>query len=186
MSSTRIERIAFDIGGTFTDVVVLWSDGRLETAKLLSLLETVGGDIRKALRLDGAAIEGYVHGTTVAANALLEGKLSRIGLLTTDGFRDVLEMRSQRRPNIYDVNWERSKSLVPRELRLGLAERIRADGSVETPLDEMEAGVAVDRLVGAGIDAVAVCLINAYANPYHERRLGEIIRERAPRLPLCL
>ena len=152
----RVERIAFDIGGTFTDVIVLWEDGRLQTAKILSLLETVGRDIRVKLGLERVPVGGFMHGTTVAANALLERKLARVGLVTTEGFRDVLEMRSQRRPNVYDVNWDRPEPLVPRKLRLEVCERVRADGTIEKPLDARQAKEVVDALAdietGPGAD----------------------------------
>jgi N-methylhydantoinase A len=180
--SSQIERIAFDIGGTFTDVVVLWTDGRVGTAKILSLLDTVGEDIRRRFKLDETEVRGFIHGTTVAANALLEGKVARIGLITTNGFRDVLEMRSQRRPNIYDVNWDRSKPLAPRERRLEVRERVLADGAIETPLDLADAGVVVDRLAAENIDSIALCLVNSYVNPIHERALAcQCLRRSSPR-----
>jgi N-methylhydantoinase A len=182
----RIERVAFDVGGTFTDVIVLWDDGRLEAAKILSLLETVGRDIRAMLDGASATVGGYIHGTTVAANALLEDRLARIGLVTTEGFRDVLEMRSQRRPNIYDVNWERSPALVPRELRFEVRERILADGTIDEPLDLANVETAIDDLVARGVEAVAICLVNSYANPVHEQAIKRSIHERHPGMPLSV
>ena len=186
MVSAPIERIAFDIGGTFTDVIVLRRDGSLQTAKILSLLESVGWDIRVQLKLADLRVASYIHGTTVAANALLERKVARVGLLTTAGFRDVLEMRSQRRPNIYDANWDRPAPLVPRALRLELGERVRACGAIETPLDLDEARRKVDALVADGAQAIAVCLINAFANPAHEQALARIIRDLRPPMPVSI
>jgi N-methylhydantoinase A len=186
VSDGRIERIAFDIGGTFTDVVVLWADGRLQTAKILSLLETVGRDIRVKLDIEDAPVGSFIHGTTVAANALLENKLARIGLITTAGFRDALEMRSQRRPNVYDINWDRPPPLVPREWRLELKERILADGRIDAPLDAAEARAAVDALAAAGVEALAVCLVNSYVNDAHERKVAALVRALDPPLPVSV
>src|SRR5438105_15770463 len=130
-------RVGFDIGGTFTDVIIRAEDGRIFTRKVLSLLDRVGEDVAAAVhpvtRED--RIENFVHGTTVASNAIIEGTAARTGLLTTRGFRDELEMRGQRRPNIYEVNWDRLPPLVPRSLRLEVNERILGDSSVEQPLD---------------------------------------------------
>ncbi len=184
-------RVGFDIGGTFTDVTILDDAGRLYTAKLLSLLERVGDDI--AERLEGATdrgalgkVTGFVHGTTIASNAVIEGTVAKTGLLTTRGFRDELEMRGQRRPNIYDVEWNRLPPLVPRSLRLEVVERVLGDGSIELPLDLENASVAIERLLAAGVEAVAVSLINAYLEPAHERALGALLAELAPELSVCL
>jgi len=185
-SDKRVERIAFDIGGTFTDVVVLWADGRLQTAKILSLLETVGRDIRVKLGLEDVPVGSFIHGTTVAANALLENKLARVGLITTTGFRDALEMRSQRRPNVYDINWDRPPSLVPREWRLELDERVLADGRVERPLDPAQARAAVAQLAAADVEALAVVLINSYVNDAHERVVAEFARALEPPRPVSV
>lgn len=186
MASGSIKRVAFDIGGTFTDVILQYADGRLQLAKVLSLLDTVGRDIRTTMDFDPADVGAFIHGTTVAANALLEGRIARAGLITTAGFRDVLEMRSQRRPNIYDVNWDRSKPLIPRDLRMEVKERILADGRVEMPLDPADLDRAVDALLQAGVEAIAVCLVNAYANGSHEGVVRQRIRARAPDLPISV
>ncbi len=181
-------RVGFDIGGTFTDVTVLDDAGRLHTTKVLSLLDRVAADI--AARIDavdaGDRVEGFVHGTTIASNAVIEGTVAKTGLLTTRGFRDELEMRGQRRPNVYDVEWNRLPALVPRELRLEVDERVLGDGVVERPLDPAGAAEAIDRLVAAGVEAIAVCLLHAYLERAHERALGALLAERAPGVTVCL
>ncbi|MBI3304358.1 MAG: hydantoinase/oxoprolinase family protein, partial [Deltaproteobacteria bacterium] len=181
-------RVGFDIGGTFTDVIVLGDDGRLTTAKVLSLLDRVGEDIVACIRRSAASdqVESFVHGTTIAANAVIENKTATAGLITTKGFRDELEMRGQRRPNIYDVAWDRLPPLVPRSLRLEVRERILGDGSIEQPLDPREAQEVIKQLLAAHVEAIAVCLLNAYLNPTHERQIGRLIAELAPRLVVCL
>jgi len=181
-------RVGFDIGGTFTDVIVLGDDGRLTTAKVLSLLDRVGEDIVACVQRSAptAQVESFVHGTTIAANAVIENKTALTGLVTTKGFRDELEMRGQRRPNIYDVAWDRLPPLVPRALRLEVRERILGDSSVEQPLDAKEAQEVIRKLLDAHVEAIAVCLINAYLNPTHERQIGQLITEMAPHLVVCL
>ena len=181
-------RVGFDIGGTFTDVIVADDDGRLHTAKVLTLLDRIGADIAAAVeRAAGKApVDSFVHGTTIASNAIIEGKAAKTGLLTTKGFRDELEMRGQRRPNIFDVNWNRLPPLVPRRWRREIEERILADGSIERPVDRDQALAEIRRLLDDGVEAIAVSLISAYLNPAHEAALGQLIRELAPDLVVCL
>jgi N-methylhydantoinase A len=183
-------RLAFDVGGTFTDVVAVDASGRLHVAKLLSLLSRIGDDVAAASRSWSSspdeAVAQLVHATTIGSNAVIEGTTAPTGLLTTRGFRDVLEMRGQRRPNVYDVEWDRLPPLVPRRLRREVDERIRADGGVDTPLDEAQARGEIRTLRDAGVEVIAVCLLHAYAWPDHERRLGELIADEAPDLRVCL
>ena len=181
-------RIGFDIGGTFTDVIVVGDDGRLFTTKVLSLLDRVGEDIVQCVReVDAQAqVEGFVHGTTIASNAVIEDTTARTGLITTQGFRDELEMRGQRRPNIYDADWDRLPPLVPRSLRLEVQERILGTGRIERPLDPAQARAMIQQLLTAGVEAIAVCLVNSYLNPTHERQLGQLIAEAAPDTVVCL
>src|SRR5215510_458809 len=181
-------RVAFDIGGTFTDVIVLGEEGRLTTAKVLSLLDRVGEDIVACVQQAAAAprVENFVHGTTIAANAVIENKIAATGLLTTEGFRDELEMRGQRRPNIYDAEWDRLSPLIPRELRLEVNERILGNGTIERPPDLTETRVAIKNLLAQGVDAIAVCFINSYLNPAHEQQMGKLIVETAPQVVVCL
>ncbi len=181
-------RVAFDIGGTFTDVIVLGEAGQLTTAKVLSLLDRVGEDIVACVQQASTTpqVENFVHGTTIAANAVIENKIAVTGLLTTQGFRDELEMRGQRRPNIYDVNWDRIPPLVPREMRLEISERILGNGTIEQPLNSQEAAAVIKRLLAEGVEAIAVCLINSYLNPVHEQELGKLIAEISPQTVVCL
>src|SRR5215831_5562765 len=147
-------RVGFDIGGTFTDVIVLGDDRQLTTAKVLSLLDQVGEDIVACVQrsASNAQVESFVHGTTIGSNAVIENKTAVTGLITTKGFRDELEMRGQRRPNIYDVVWDRLPPLVPRSLRLEIRERILGDGSIEQSLDPKEAQEVIRKLLGAHVE----------------------------------
>jgi N-methylhydantoinase A len=181
-------RVGFDIGGTFTDIIALGDDGRIWTRKILSLLERVADDVAMGIRplARNEPVECFVHGTTVASNAVIEGTAARTAFITTRGFRDELEMRGQRRPNIYDLNWDRLPALVPRALRLEVAERILGDGTVERPLDIDAARKVIATILTLGVEAVAVCLINSYLNDAHERQLGRLLAELAPELVACL
>jgi N-methylhydantoinase A len=181
-------RVGFDIGGTFTDVIIRDDEGRIFTRKVLSILDRVGDDVAGAVRLLARRdqIENFVHGTTVASNAVIEGTTARTALITTRGFRDELEMRGQRRPNIYDVNWERLPALIPRSLRFEVNERILGNGAIEQPLDLEQARSTIHKLIAQPIEAIAVCLINSYLNPAHERQLAGLLAEIAPRTVVCL
>jgi N-methylhydantoinase A len=181
-------RVGFDIGGTFTDVIVLGDDGQLTTAKVLSLLDRVGEDIVTCVQRSSAQprVESFVHGTTIGSNAVIENKTALTGLITTHGFRDELEMRGQKRPNIYDVSWDRLPPLVPRSLRLEVRERILGNARVERPLDMADARQAIQKLLDARVEAIAVSLINAYLNPVHEQQIGKLLAEMAPRMVVCL
>lgn len=181
-------RVGFDIGGTFTDVIVLGEDGVPHVAKVLSLLEKVGGDIARFVEgiPGGGQASSFVHGTTIASNAVIEGDTAKTGLLTTRGFRDELEMRGQRRPNIYDVKWDRLPPLIPRQLRLEVDGRILGDGTEETPVDEVVAREAILRLLDEGVEAIAVAFLNSYLNPGHEEEVGRLIAEVAPSVTVCL
>ena len=129
---------------------------------------------------DGASVAEVLHATTVASNAVLEGKGARTGLITTRGFRDVLEIRTLRMPRLYDLAWQKPPPLVERRLRLEVTERVNVRGEVETPLDEAEAEAAVEALLAERVQAIAVCLLHAYANGEHERRIKAIVERRAP------
>jgi N-methylhydantoinase A len=181
-------RVAFDIGGTFTDVIALGSDKRIHTAKVLSILDRVGEDIVACIRglRSTEPVENFVHATTMASNAVIERKTAPTALITTRGFRDVLEMMNQKAPSIQDINWERLPPLVPRRLRFEVAERILADGRVEHPLDREQALETVHAAIAQDVEAIAICLINSYLNPIHERVLGEMVRQAAPRTIVCL
>jgi N-methylhydantoinase A len=136
--------------------------------------------------LTGAAIEEIRHGTTVASNAILERKGARVGLSTTRGFRDVLEIRTLRMPRLYDIGWTKPEFLVERYLRRVVDERVAHKGAIERPLDPADAERAVDALLSEKVEAIAVCLINSFANPAHELMIKDIVTRKAPGLTLSI
>ncbi len=186
-------RVSVDIGGTFTDIVLLGDDGTARVRKVPSPAGDDAGAIAAALAalfaeagVAPTAVREVLHGATVGSNAILERKGARVGLIATRGFRDVLEIRNLRMPRLYDMRWEKPPPLVERRLRLEVNERIGADGAVVTPLDEDGAERAVARLRAEGVEAIAVCLLNSFANETHERAVGALIEAAAPDLPFCL
>ena len=186
-------RVGVDIGGTFTDIVVLGSDGSIHTKKVSSSVDDYARAIVDGLAelfaetgLSGAAIDEIRHGTTVASNAILERKGARVGLITTKGFRDVLEIRTLRMPRLYDLTWTKPVPLVERYLRKVVDERIDYRGNVERALDPADAARVVDALLAEGVEAIAVCLINSFTNPAHELMVKEIVQRKAPHIPLSV
>jgi N-methylhydantoinase A len=182
-------RVAVDIGGTFTDIVVVSHDGVLHESKVSTTPDdpsravVVGLDaLLRELHVAGANVAEVLHGTTVGSNTILQRSGARTGLITTRGFRDVLEIGRIRMPDMFDLTWVKPKPLVPRRHRLEVVERMAADGSVVEPLSESSVIAAAGQLAAAGIAAVAVCLINSYRNPAHEQRIEAILRERFPSL----
>ena len=180
-------RIGVDIGGTFTDIVALGADGSVLTRKVSSTPEDYGlgilDGLDAVLREAGIApadVDDVVHATTVATNAVLEGKGAKTGLVTTAGFRDVLEMRRIRVPDMYNLDYRKPVPLVPRRLRREVVERMGPRGEVRTALDEGSVRGAARRLREEGVEAVAVALLHAYANPAHELRVAEILRDEMP------
>jgi len=175
-----------DIGGTFTDIV-LRGNGSVRTLKVSStpddysraILSAIE-EIRVTLGVEPQAIDAVVHATTVATNTILEHKGARTALVTTEGFRDVLEMRRLRIPVMYDLQYDKPAPLVPRRLRFEVAERLDARGAVKTALDETQARVIAQRLREQGVESVAICLLHAYVNPAHEKRVAEILRSALP------
>ena len=186
-------RVGVDVGGTFTDIVLLGDDGTIHTKKVSSSVanyaEAIVAGLAEVFRetgLAGDAIEEIRHGTTVASNAILEHKGARTGLITTQGFRDVLEIRTLRMPRMYDIGWMKPAPLVERYLRKTVNERVNAAGAVERPLDQREAGRVVDELLAEKVEAIAVCLLHSFSNAVHERAIGNILRKKAPSLPVSL
>ena len=183
-------RVGADVGGTFTDVLLRDPDGRLRFTKVLSTPPAYDRAVVDAVcelaGADGAAVESVSHGTTVATNAVLERRGARTALVTTEGFRDVLELRRMRMPHLYDYFWTKPPSLVARRLRFEIAERVTAGGEVLKPLEETDARALAARLREAEPEAIAVCLLHAHVHPAHERRLGEILREELPGIPVSL
>ncbi|MEM8973299.1 MAG: hydantoinase/oxoprolinase family protein [Pseudomonadota bacterium] len=184
-------RIAVDVGGTFTDVVGVDADGVTTFVKVPSTPENQAvGTINGIAKLAGALglemrdllsrTERIVHGMTVATNALLERKGAKVGLLTTEGHRDVLEMREGLKPERYNMRLPRQEALVPRRLRLGVRERVRADGKIEVPLDKASLDQAISTLKAEGVTSIAVCYLHSYSDDSHERETEEAIRAAMP------
>ncbi len=187
-------RIGFDIGGTFTDFILL--DAAQSTIRLHKCLTTpqdpsVGAlaglaELVQAAGLTLADVGEIVHGTTLVTNALIERSGARLGLITTEGFRDILEMGTEQRYDIYDLFLQYPDPLVPRRRRLEVAERLDRDGNVVTPLDIEAAVAAAARLVADGCEAVAICFLHAYQNAAHEQQAAAAIRARFPDLAVSL
>ena len=186
-------RVGVDIGGTFTDIVFLGERGERLTKKVSSTVDNYATAIVNGLaeltrehNLEAAEIVELLHGTTVASNAILELKGARTGLITTKGFRDVLEIRTLRMPRLYDLAWTKPPPLVERHLRVEVDERINAKGEVERPLTEADAARAIEKLRNEGVEAIAVCLIHSYLNPAHEQLVKRLAGRMAPDVTLCI
>ncbi len=184
-------RIGIDVGGTFTDVVCVAADGTTTLAKAAStpadqsegviaglavLADRLGLPLADLL----ARTERIVHGTTVATNALLERKGARVAMLTTEGHRDVIEMREGLKPDRYDLRLPAAPALVPRRLRLPVRERIRPDGRIEQPLDRASLDAAIARLKADQVEAVAICFLHAWRDDAHERAAADAVRAALP------
>ena len=188
-------QIGVDIGGTFTDIVALDGEGRLALAKVPStpkdLLDGIGAAVGKVLALAGAPpgdVERFIHGTTVATNAVLEQKGAVTAVLTTEGFEDVLEMGRQKRSRMYDLEMdpETPSFLAPGRRRVGIRERLDARGATLVPLDEGQVRAAVQTLRSQGVQAIAVCYLFSFVNPAHEQRTRELCAEIAPEISVSL
>src|SRR3982750_4164311 len=162
-------RVGVDIGGTFTDIVLLGSNGSVHVKKIASSVGNYAqaivdglAEVFRETGLTGSAVEEIRHGTTVASNAILEHKGARVGLITTKGFRDVLEIRTLRMPRLYDMGWMKPEPLVERYLRRVVDERVDASGRVERALDPQDVEEQVDALLGERVDTIAVCLLNSF------------------------
>lgn len=187
-------RIGVDIGGTFTDLVLL-REGRVAAeAKVLTtphdpslaVAEGVRALLDQAGEAHRAEVREVVHGTTLVPNALIERTGARTALLTTQGFRDALAIRREHRYDLYDLNLELPEPLVPRRRRWELKERVLADGSVDIALDPEQVRRVARRLRREGVEAVAVSLLHAYRNPAHESQVGALLREASPGVSLSL
>jgi len=187
-------RVGVDSGGTFTDVCLLDDKtNRVEVWKVGSTADDpsqgIATGIAEAMARVGAtpgAVVWFGHGTTVATNALIQHRGARTGLITTDGFRDLLEIGRQKRPDLYDLMIDKPVPLVPRDLRLEVPERLRHDGSVEIPLDETAFRHAVRQLQAAGVEAVAVCFLYGFINTTHEAIASRILHEEFPEAFVCV
>ena len=183
-------RVASDIGGTFTDLAYLdEKTGRVGMTKVSTtpadFAEAVVGTLRKA-GVDVPQTSFFVHGSTVIINALTERKGAKTALITTRGFRDVLEIGRANRPDIYNMSYTKPKPFVPRYLRHEVHERVNYKGEELAPLNETDVRQAVEKILAEGAQAIAVCFLHSYANPSHEIECGEIVNQLAPDLPLTL
>ena len=186
-------RIGFDVGGTFTDFVLQSPSGDLRAAKRLTTYpdpsEACLAGLDELIAQSGVAwadVAQVIHGTTLGSNIVIERKARGVGLLMTRGFRDVLIIGRERRYQVYDLQIEKPAPLIRRRLIGEVTERILADGSVRTPLDEADARRAIRELAARGVTTLAVCLLHSYLNPAHERRLAELVAEEAPHVTVTL
>src|SRR6202167_5634234 len=189
MGSDRKFRVAVDIGGTFTDIALLTDTGLIHESKVSTTPDdpsrAVITGVLELWRDHGvppADVAEVLHGTTVGSNTILQRKGARTGLITTSGFRDVLEIGRIRMPDMFDLTWEKPKPLVPRRHRLEVSERMAADGEVVEPLSEASVINAGKALVSEDIEAVAIAFINSYRNPAHELQAEAILRAHFPHL----
>ena len=186
-------RIGADVGGTFTDVVVLDGQGNLHTQKVPSTPPHFEEAVIRAIRawlgstgISGARVREVAHGTTVATNAVLERRGARTALVTTKGFRDVLELRRIRVPVLYDWFFQKPRELVERYLRFEVDERVLANGDVQVGLRESELWDLKKKLEQEAVQSVAVCFLHAYAYPEHEMMAGRFLRKHLPHLTVSL
>jgi N-methylhydantoinase A len=193
-SADRVYRLGVDIGGTFTDAMLVdertgetWirkvpSTPRDPSLGFIEATERILQDTGVAPGL----VSYIVHGTTIATNAIIEGKGARTGFITTEGFRDILELQRQIRPSLYDLMFDKPRPLVPRYLAHEVPERLDALGNMVRPLDEGAVRAAAWRLKEERVEAIAVCFLHGYLNPVHERRAAELIRDEFPEASLSL
>ena len=185
-------RVGVDVGGTFTDFVLvdekrdlIFTGKRLTTPEDPGLAITDG--LERLVSESGTSVpelDAVVHGTTLVANTIIERKGAKVGLITTKGFRDSLEMGREIRYDLYDLFFEKPEPLAPRFLRQPVDERIDAKGNVLRPLDENTLGAAAEKLVAEGVEAIAICFMHAYANDAHERQAKEILDAKYPDMPI--
>ena len=185
-------RIGVDIGGTFTDVALEVGERRF-TAKTLTTSRAPEEGVLSALHaviteagIEPGTVSVIIHGTTLATNALIERKGAKTALLTTEGFRDVVEIRHENRFEQYDVNIDLPEPLVPRRRRLPIRERINAQGEILLELDESSVKTAIEKLAADGVEAVAIGLLHSFTNPDHERRVGDAVSRALPDVAVTL
>ena len=186
--------MGIDIGGTFTDFVLLeQTTGRVMTGKVLTRVDDLAGGVLHGVhelltkhRIAGAHIRKVVHGTTLATNALIERRGARTALIVTRGFRDLLELARESRYDIFDIDLAVPKPLVPRRHVFEVTERLAADGSIVEPLAIDEVGGIVRLLRAESIQAVAVCLLHSFRNPDHERQVAAALHAMGPELAVSL
>jgi N-methylhydantoinase A len=192
LNARRDVRMAVDIGGTFTDIVLDRGTERLTRKVLTTAQRPEEGVLEGARLVLGDAglhfsdIDVFVHGTTLATNAIIERRGARTALLATEGFRDVLDIATESRYDQYDLTIEKPEPLVPRSLRITVPERVDVHGKVRLPLDEAAVVERVAFLRANGVEAIAICFIHAYVNPEHEQRAGAILKAAMPELAVTL
>ncbi len=190
MSAAAALRVGIDIGGTFTDIVLFDErSGQLSHAKCLSTPAEPEAGFMRALAAIGApleAISSLVHGTTIVTNLILERKGARIALITTKGFRDVLEIMRATRPLPYDLAWRKPRPLVPRDLCFEVDERVGASGEVVHAIDPDDLRRTVEAALACDVEGIAICLLHSYLNDTHERIVEAAIEARCPGLPLSV
>jgi len=186
-------RIGFDVGGTFTDFVLQSPSGELVASKRLTTYpdpsEACLAGLDELVARGGVGwrdVAQAVHGTTLGSNVVIERKARGVGLLTTRGFRDVLIIGREKRYQVYDLQIEKPAPLIPRRFIGEVDERILADGAVRTPLDEADARRAIRDLVSRGVTTLAICLLHAYLNPAHEKRLAALVAQEAPHVTVTM
>lgn len=187
-------RLGIDIGGTFTDLVLLEEQtGKLFFGKTLTTYDNPANGILKGtielLDREGiqpSQVSNIVHGTTLVTNAVIERDGAKTGLITTKGFEDVLEIGREFRYDIYDIFLTVPEPLVPRNLRLGVTERIDYQGHVLTPIDMVEVEIQIDKLIAAGCESIAVCFLQSFTNPAHEQAVGDFIKQKYPHVYVSL
>ena len=187
------QSVGFDVGGTFTDIVVLDSVGKLNVLKILSspndYSEAICTGLEKMIKkgvVTPSKVRNLVHAATVATNTVITLSGAKIGLITTKGFRDVLEIGRLRYPRLYDMSFEKPKILVPRNLRKEVVERIDFSGNIVTALQWESVNLAVEELLSEEVESIAICLLNSYANPEHEKRIASYVMEQAPKMILSV
>ena len=190
------KRVCIDVGGTFTDCLVMDETGLLQKFKssttpsdpstgLMNALKKAAKHYKSDIREFLSQIEVLVHGTTLATNILINERGTKAGMITTKGFRDSIEMRRGIKPvdvSLYNLFIPPNRPLIPRSRRIGVEERALVDGSIMTPLNEQEVRNAVKKFQAQGVKSIAICFLHSYANPKHERRAAEIVREIAPEI----
>ena len=185
-------RLGIDVGGTFTDIVLLGDDGTILTKKVSSTPDDYSRAILQGVRdvieaggVDEKAIHEVDHGTTVATNTIIERKGPKIALITTQGFRDVLELARYRLPRLYDLTWRKPDPLVERQYRFEVQERLNYQGETLIPLDMESVEKVCQSIAEAGVESVAISLLHSYANPAHELAIAERLRAKAAEMCIC-
>ncbi len=188
-------RVGFDVGGTFTDIIVAEAGGAIHTYKILSTPDEIGRNVASCIgdalsKSPEGKIAGLVHATTVASNAMVEGKTAVTGLITTKGFRDEVEIpragRLRSTGMTLGLSWPGTAPLIPRRRRREVTERMTAQGTVDTPLDLVEAKEAIEFLVHEGTEAIAISFINSFVDPSHELEVAQLVHDLVPDMPVSI